>query len=57
MSAEAVARVAYDGLMAGQRTIIPGLHNKPSALAVKFTPRRLVTYVIGRMQSQRQRST
>lgn len=50
MSAEAVARVAYDGLMAGQRTIIPGLHNKLSALAVKVTPRRLLTYVIGRLQ-------
>jgi len=53
MSAEAVARAAYDGLMAGQRTIIPGLHNKASALAVKFMPRRLVTHVVGRMQGQR----
>ena len=33
MSAEAVARIAYDGLMAGQRTIIAGLHNKASAFA------------------------
>ena len=53
MSAEAVARIAYDGLMAGQRTIIPGLHNKLSALAVKIAPRRLLTYIIGRLQSQR----
>ena len=53
MSAEAVAQIAYDGLMAGQRTIIPGLHNKASALAVKILPRRLLTHVIGRIQSQR----
>ena len=53
MSAEAVARAAYDGLMAGQRTIIPGLHNKASALAVKFMPRRLVTHVVGRIQGLR----
>lgn len=53
MSAEAVARIAYDGMMAGQRTIIPGLKNKLSALAVKVTPRRLLTFVIGRLQSQR----
>jgi len=53
MSAEAVARAAYDGLMAGQRTIIPGLHNKASALAVKFMPRRLVTHVVGRIQGKR----
>jgi uncharacterized protein len=53
MSAEAVARIAYDGLMAGRRTIIPGLHNKASALAVKIAPRRLLTYIIGRLQSQR----
>jgi short-subunit dehydrogenase len=50
MSAEAVARVAYDGMMAGQRTIIPGLHNKASALAVKFMPRRLLTQIIGKIQ-------
>ena len=53
MSADAVARIAYDGLMAGRRTIIPGLHNKASALAVKIAPRRLLTYVIARLQSQR----
>ncbi|HEY7689703.1 MAG TPA: SDR family oxidoreductase [Dongiaceae bacterium] len=50
MSADAVARAAYDGLMAGRRTIIPGLQNKASALAVKVAPRRLLTYVIGRLQ-------
>ena len=53
MSAEAVARIAYDGLMAGQRTIIAGLHNKASAFVVKFMPRRLVTHIVGRIQSQR----
>jgi short-subunit dehydrogenase len=50
MSAETVARVAYDGLMAGRRTIIPGMHNKASALAVKIAPRRLLTYIIARLQ-------
>ena len=53
MSAEAVARAAYYGLMAGQRTIIPGLHNKASALAVKLMPRRLVTHVVGQIQGKR----
>jgi short-subunit dehydrogenase len=53
MSAAAVARDAYDGMMTGQRTIIPGLHNKASALVVKFMPRRLLTQIIGRIQSQR----
>jgi short-subunit dehydrogenase len=53
MSAEAVARIAYDGLMAGRRTIIAGLHNKASAFVVKFMPRRLVTHVVGRIQGLR----
>lgn len=53
MSAEEVARIGYDGLMAGQRTIIAGLHNKASAFVVKFMPRRLVTHIVGRIQSLR----
>jgi uncharacterized protein len=50
MSADAVARIAYDGLMTGRRSIIPGLQNKASALAIKIVPRRLLTYVVGRLQ-------
>jgi short-subunit dehydrogenase len=50
MSADAVAQIAYDGLMTGRRSIIPGLQNKASALAVKIAPRRLLTYVVGRLQ-------
>ncbi|MFM9842521.1 MAG: SDR family NAD(P)-dependent oxidoreductase [Dongiaceae bacterium] len=53
MSAEAVARIAYDGLMTGRRSIIPGLQNKASALVIKVAPRRLLTYIVGRLQSQR----
>jgi hypothetical protein len=50
MTAEAVARAAYDGLMRGQRSVIPGTRNKLSALAVKVLPRRLLTRVIADLQ-------
>ena len=38
-SAEQVAREAVDGMIAGRRTVLPGLTNKVASLGYRFTPR------------------
>ena len=38
-SAEQVAREAVDGMVAGRRTVLPGLTNKVASLGYRFTPR------------------
>ncbi len=45
MSAEAVARIGYVGLMAGKTLVIPGFLNKALAFSVRFAPRALVTQI------------
>jgi len=45
MSSAEVARRGYDGMMSGQRLVIPGLLNKVGVQAVRISPRRLVTVV------------
>jgi hypothetical protein len=45
MSAEAVARDGYRGLMAGRTVVISGVQNWLVAESVRFTPRKLVTAV------------
>jgi uncharacterized protein len=40
-----VAKIGYEGLMKGQRIVIPGLMNKIGAFAPRFIPRRLVTQI------------
>ena len=45
MTAEAVARDGYRGLMAGKVIVISGLRNWVLAESVRFSPRRLVTAI------------
>ena len=52
-SAEQVAEAGYRGLMQGQRTIVPGLTNRLTALLIQAFPRRLLLAVVGRRQRRR----
>ena len=52
-SAEFVAQQGYDGLMRGQRVIIPGLLNRLIIGLVRFIPRGLLLAVIDRRQRGR----
>jgi short-subunit dehydrogenase len=45
LDAAAVAKIGYRGLHKGQRIVIPGLANKIGVLALRFSPRWLVTRV------------
>ncbi len=42
LDAETVARLGYQGLMAGRRVVIPGLINQIEIFSIRFLPRRLV---------------
>lgn len=44
-SAEAVAPLGYQALLAGKRVYVPGLMNKFLVQLVRFTPRRVVTTI------------
>jgi short-subunit dehydrogenase len=52
-SAAAVARAGYDGMMAGDAIVIPGLGNKLGVQAVRVAPRALVRRMIRFIQSRR----
>ena len=45
-SAERVARDGYDGLMRGQRVVVPGSGNKAAALLARLLPRGLVLWMV-----------
>jgi short-subunit dehydrogenase len=49
MSAEAVARVAIDAMRRGKRNVLPGLANKLAAWGVRLVPRRLASWLAGRV--------
>ena len=53
MKAEKVARAGWAGAKRGKRVVIPGLANKLLKGIVRFSPRRLVIAVAGRMQEKR----
>ena len=52
-SAELVAKQGYDGLMAGKRTIIPGLVNRLIILLIRFMPRVLLLAALDKRQARR----
>jgi uncharacterized protein len=52
-SAEFVAQQGYDGLMRGQRTVIPGFLNKLIIGLIRFVPRRLLAAILNSRQRQR----
>jgi hypothetical protein len=45
LDAVTVAKIGYDGLIKGQRLVIPGLMNKIGVLALRSIPRRLITQI------------
>lgn len=53
MSAAAVARAAYKGLMKGKTVIIPGFLNQMTSFSVRFVPRKFVTSIVRRLQDNR----
>ena len=52
-TARAVAEAAYAGLMAGQRTIVPGLGNKVGAFVLPLLPDALLLPLVHRFQRGR----
>ena len=52
MDAASVARVGYRALMAGKVVAIPGWANRLGVLAVRLTPRPLVTRIVRRINEQ-----
>jgi len=49
MSAAAVARVGYDGLMAGKRVATAGLSNKLTVLSTRLAPRTMLAKITGKL--------
>lgn len=53
MDARTVAQRGLDGLFRGRPVVVPGLVNRITAALPRFLPRRLVTKMVGRVQSGR----
>jgi len=53
LSAAAVARIGYRGMMHGKRVVIPGTTVKLMILSLRFAPRWLVLRVVRRFQERR----
>ena len=51
MTAEAVARIGYRGMLQGRRLVVTGLFNRFGAFSVRFAPRGLVTRIVRRVMS------
>jgi uncharacterized protein len=49
MSAEEVAHISVRAMVAGKRTVIPGLMNKLSCFGVRFVPRRFASWMARRV--------
>ena len=49
MTADAVARAGYVGLIAGKRMVVPGLQNKMLLWAARLVPRGLLLEILSRM--------
>jgi short-subunit dehydrogenase len=48
-----VARIGFEGLMAGKLVIIPGILNRLGALVAKHAPMGVVSRILGRLQQRR----
>jgi hypothetical protein len=53
MDAPAVARIGYNGLMAGKPVVIPGARNRLLSVVVRLAPRAWVTRIVRRIQEER----
>jgi uncharacterized protein len=51
MAAKPVAQAGYDGLRKGKVLVVPGAFNRAAALAVRVSPRALVTRAAGYLQA------
>jgi short-subunit dehydrogenase len=49
MSAGSVARIAVRAMHRGKRTVVPGLPNKIAAWSVRLVPRRIASWLAGRV--------
>jgi short-subunit dehydrogenase len=56
LSADAVARAGYAGLMAGRRVVVPGFANKLVTVGVRFVPRSFLLRVADERQRARKMS-
>lgn len=52
MTAPAVAKAGYDGMLRGRRVVIPGWKYKVLTTAVRFAPRTLITKIARAMQER-----
>ena len=52
-TALSVAMIGYDGLMAGKRTVVPGLGNKIGTLLMPLLPDALLLPIVARVQNSR----
>jgi short-subunit dehydrogenase len=55
MAAPAVARAGYEGMLRGDRVVIPGIANRVMVQGLRVTPRRLATAIARRIQETRRR--
>jgi short-subunit dehydrogenase len=53
MDARDVARAGVDGMVAGRRTVVPGIHNKASTLGGRLVPRTLLLPIARRVAADR----
>jgi uncharacterized protein len=53
MSAEAVAHIGYQGLMADRRLVVTGWGNRLTVFGLRFSPRRFAARVASRLQRPR----
>lgn len=51
--AASVARAGINGMMRGKRMVIPGISNQIVAMLPRLSPRRLVTWISGKLVEQR----
>lgn len=51
MSPYAVARVGYDGMMAGKRVVIPGWTNQTSVFSTRLAPRKMLAKIARKLNS------
>jgi uncharacterized protein len=49
MSAEAVARITVRAMRRGKRNVVTGLHNKIATWSVRLVPRRIASWMAGRV--------
>jgi short-subunit dehydrogenase len=52
-TAEYVAQQGYEGLMRGDRTVVPGLANKLITILIRIVPHRLLLRLVDSRQSRR----